>query len=166
MGKNKTQEKTEIKKQEEQKSSVKGSQRIAVVLVRGLVNIRTPVKTTLTMLRLTRKNQCIVMDNNPVNMGMLKKVKDYVAWGEISEDTFKELVEKRGEEYQGPETCSKGKIKYKKFFTFNNKKYKKYFRLNPPRKGFPRKGIKIPFKVGGSLGCWGEKINDLIKRML
>ncbi len=158
MEKNKTQEKPETK-------TVK-PQKIAVILVRGLVNIRTPVKDTLAMLRLTRKNQCIVIDNNPINIGMLKKVKDYVAWGEISEDTFKELVEKRGEEYLGPETCSKGKIKYRKFFTFNNKKYKKYFRLNPPRKGFPRKGIKMPFKVGGALGYWGEKINDLVKRML
>jgi len=152
------------KPQEENKPTE--PKKIAVILVRGLIDVRKPVKDTLAMLRLTRKNHCVVIDNTPVNLGMLKKVKDYVTWGEISEEVLKELIEKRGEEYFGPETCSKGKIKYKKFFTHNNKKYKKYFRLNPPRKGFGRKGIKIPFKVGGALGYRKEKINDIIKRML
>lgn len=142
------------------------SKKIAIVLVRGLINIKTPIKNTLKILKLTHKNHCVVIDNNPNNLGMLKKVKDYVTWGEISDETFKNLIEKKGQIYQGPETCSKGKIKYKRFFTYNNKNYKKYFRLNPPKKGFGRKGIKIPFKVGGGLGYRGEKINDLIERML
>lgn len=140
--------------------------KIVVVLVRGLIKLKTPVKDTLKMLRLTRKNHCVVIDNNPINLGMLKKVKDYITWGEISEETFKNLIEKKGQPYQGQKTCSKCKIKYNKFFTYNNKKYKKYFRLNPPRKGFGRKGIKMPFKVGGALGYRGEKINDLVERML
>jgi large subunit ribosomal protein L30 len=152
--------------EEKKETKTVKSQKIVLILVRGLINVRTPIKNTLKMLRLTRKNHCVVLDNNPVNSGMIKKVKDYVTWGEISEETFKELVEKRGEEYLGPETCSKGKIKYRGFFSHNGKKYKKFFRLNPPRKGFGRKGIKIPFKVGGGLGYRGEKINDLIKRMI
>ena len=154
---------TEMKEKHETKTA---PQKIAVILVRGLINVKTPIKDTLKMIRLTRKNHCVVLNNNPINLGMIKKVKDYVTWGEIPEETFKELVEKRGQLYDGPETCSRGKIKYKKFFTYNNKKYKKYFRLNSPRKGLGRKGIKIPFKVGGGLGYRGEKINDLIKRML
>lgn len=151
-------ERREIKKDKPKK--------IAVILVRGLIDVKKPVKDTLKMLRLTHKNHCAVLENNPISQGMLKKAKDYITWGEISEEIFKELVEKRGEEYKGPETCSKGKIKYKRLFAYNNKKYKKYFRLNPPRKGFGRKGIKMPFKVGGALGYRGEKINDLIGRML
>lgn len=46
------------------------------------------------------------------------------------------------------------------------KKIKNYFRLNSPRKGFERKGIKKPFSIGGALGYRGSKINDLIKRMI
>ena len=46
------------------------------------------------------------------------------------------------------------------------RKDKKMINLHPPRGGFERKGIKIPFKVGGALGYRGEKISDLIKRML
>jgi large subunit ribosomal protein L30 len=43
------------------------------------------------------------------------------------------------------------------------KKGREPFRLNPPRKGYG--GIKLPFPKG-ALGNRGEKINDLIKRML
>ena len=42
----------------------------------------------------------------------------------------------------------------------------KPFRLNPPRGGFERKGIKVSFNSGGALGYRGEKINSLIKKML
>lgn len=140
--------------------------KIAVILVRGTIDVKKPIQDTLKLLRLNHKNHCIVLDQNPVNLGLLKKVKDYITWGEIDEETFEELVEKRAQPYLGPETCSKGKLKYQKFSIHNNKKYKRYFRLNPPRKGFGRKGIKIPFKAGGALGYRGEKINDLIKRML
>tara|TARA_Y100000310_G_scaffold201181_1_gene201253 strand:- start:79 stop:648 length:570 start_codon:yes stop_codon:yes gene_type:complete len=142
------------------------NKKIAVILVRGLVKVKKTVKDTLAMLRLTRKNHCVVIDNNPVNMGMIKKAKDYITWGEIDSETYTELINKRGQSYEGPETCSKGKIKYNKFFVHEGKKLKKYFRLNPPKKGFGRKGIKIPFKVGGGLGYRGEKINELIKNML
>lgn len=142
------------------------NQKIIIVLVRGLIRVRGTIKDTLKMLRLTRKNHCAVVDNTPINMGMIKKAKDYITWGEIDPETYTELISKRGEQYEGPETCSKGKIKYNKFFVHEGKKYKKYFRLNPPRKGFGRKGIKIPFKVGGGLGYRGEKINQLIKNML
>ena len=43
---------------------------------------------------------------------------------------------------------------------------KRFFRLNPPRKGWEGKGIKKSYSVGGALGYRGKAINDLIKRML
>lgn len=152
-----TEGKTETKKDEPQK--------IAVILVRGLVKVPQPVKDTLQLLRLKRKNCCVVVDNNPVNKGMLKKVKDYATWGEIDESTFKELVAKRGKEYKGRLTDNKKKYNYK-VLEFDGKGYKPYFCLNPPRKGFGRKGIKMAFKVGGALAYRGDKINDLLKRMI
>ncbi len=138
---------------------------LVVVLVRGTVNVTQSVKDTLKMLNLARKNHCVVVDNNPVNLGMIKKVKDYVTWGELDENTFKELVEKRGEEYKSRLGDFKKKYSYK-VLEVNGKKYKPYFRLNPPRKGFGRKGIKMAFNVGGALGYRKEKINDLVQRML
>jgi len=147
------------------KTEATKTNKLAVILVRGMVEVRKPIKDTLAMLRLSRKNHCVVLENNPVNLGMIRKVKDYVTWGKITEEMFNELVQKRGEEFQGRLTDSKGKYSYK-FLEINGKKYKPYFRLNPPRKGFGRKGIKMPFKVGGGLGNREDKINDLIKRML
>ena len=71
------------------------------------------------------------------------------AWGEIDEGTIKLLLEKRGE------------IDPK-----DKKKYKSFFRLNPPRGGFERKGIKKGFSAGGALGYRGAKVIELIKKMM
>ena len=148
------------------KKVVAGSgNKFVVVLVRGLIDLSHDVKDTLAMLRLFRKNHAVVVDNTPIIRGMIVKVKDNVTWGEIDDATIKELIEKRGEEFLARKTDVKKKYKYATF-SFNGKDYKPYFRLNPPRKGFGRKGIKVPFSVGGGLGYRGEKINDLIKRML
>ena len=43
---------------------------------------------------------------------------------------------------------------------------KTYFRLKPPTGGFERKGIKLPYSMGGTVGYRREKINDLIKKMI
>ena len=141
------------------------SQRIAVVLVRGMVDVTTPVKDTLAMLRLHRKNYCVVLPNTAVVQGMLHKVKDYVTWGLISDDVYAKLMAARGEEWKARESDSKGTYVYG-YLEINGKKYKPYFRLNPPRKGFGRKGIKVSFKAGGALGDRSEKMDDLIQRML
>ncbi len=140
--------------------------RLAAIRLRGLINVNGKVESTLQMLRLFKTNYCAVLPNNPVYVGMLKKAKDYITWGEIDDETFKTLVEKRGEEFKGLEADSSGKIKYNDFILVSNKKIKKYFRLNAPRKGLGRKGIKHSFKQGGALGYRGDKINELIKRMV
>ena len=139
--------------------------RLVVVLVRGMTGMRTPVKDTLYMLRLRRKNHCVIVPNTPALVGMLVKVKDYITWGEINLITLEELVAARGEMFQEPFMDSKKKYSYK-CLEFKGKKYKPYFRLNPPRKGFGRKGIKVSFNAGGSLGYRGEEINSLLKRMM
>ncbi len=137
---------------------------LAIIRIRGITGIKKGIKDTLNMLCLYHNNYCVVVNDNL--LGMIKKVKDYVTWGEIEDETYKLLVEKRGEEYKGRLTDTKKKISYKKFIIVNNKKYKKYFRLNPPRGGFERKGIKVPFTKSGALGYRKEKINDLIKKMV
>lgn len=140
--------------------------KIAAIRIRGGVRINSGIKDTFGMLRLYRKNYCVIFPKQPSYLGMLNKVKDYITWGEITEETFNSLVEKRGEEYKGRLTDSKGKISYNKFIVVNNKKLKPFFRLHPPRGGFERKGIKMPFGRGGVLGYRKEKINDLINKMI
>jgi len=133
--------------------------KIAAVRIRGNVTLGGDVKKTLNMMRLYRKNYCSVYEDSPTVRGMLNKAKDHITYGEVSEEIFQELLNKRGEEY-------KGRSDAKKCFTLNNKKIKPYFRLHPPRKGFERKGIKVPYSMGGALGYRGEKIKELIARML
>ena len=133
--------------------------KIAAIRVRGNVTLGSDVKKTLNLLRLYRKNYCSVYENSPTVKGMLNNAKDHITYGEISEEIFQEILNKRGEEY-------KGRSDFKKCFTLNNKKIKPYFRLHPPVKGFERKGIKVPYSLGGALGYRGEKMSELIKKML
>ena len=125
--------------------------KIAVIRIRGSIKLRKEVKDTLDMLRLYKQNYCVILEATPSIMGMIKKAQSYVSWGEIDPETEKLLIEKRGE---------KSKDKKGKEIT------KSFFRLHPPIKGFERKGIKIPFKLGGALGPRGNKIKDLIKKMV
>ncbi len=147
-----------------EKSEKIQTKKLAVIRIRGITGIEKSIKDTLNMLCLYHNNYCVVLDSKM--LGMIKKVKDYVTWGEVNDETYKLLVEKRGEEFKGRETDKKKKINYKKFIIINNKKYKRYFRLSPPRGGFERKGIKVPFTKSGALGYRKEKINDLIKKMV
>lgn len=151
---------------EQQTAKTDPAKKLAAIRIRGLTGIKIRIEDNLRMMRLYKKNYCCVLPNMPVYAGMLRQAKDYITWGEIDDETFNLLVEKRGEEFNSRETDSKGKIKYNDFVVINNKKIKKYFRLNAPRKGFGRKGIKHPYQSGGALGYRGEKINDLIKRMI
>ncbi len=150
------------------KEPQKGSgKRIAVIRIRGLVEVRHDFKKTMELLRLHTKNICIVLQDTTQNRGMVEKVKDYVTYGEIDDATFDMLVQKRGEEYVGRVKDNHDKIDYDgRYFEVNKKKYKKFFRLNSPKKGFGRKGIKKAFSQGGALGNRGEKIKDLIDRMI
>ena len=140
--------------------------KIAVIRIRGDVNLRHEIRDSFELLRLYRKNFCVVVEGNESRMGMIKKVKDFVTYGEIDDETYKSLVEKRGEEYKGRDTDKKEKIKYTKFVVIDGKKIKPFFRLSPPRGGFERKGIKVSFKAKGALGYRADKINNLIKKMI
>lgn len=68
----------------------------AIVKLRGSVGIKPEIKYTLQLLRLHRINHCAIVDENDYYRGMLKRVKDYVAWGEISEDMLELLLKRRG----------------------------------------------------------------------
>ena len=139
--------------------------KLAVIRIRGKPGMKRDILKTLMMLQLYRKHYCAVVEDTPSVRGMVDKVKDYATYGEIDEQTFNELVTKRGEPLVSRTQDSKGKINYP-MLEINGKKYKPVFRLAPPRKGFERKGTKMPFNQGGALGNRGPKINDLIKRMM
>ena len=113
--------------------------KLAIIRIKGPVQVPARVEDTMKMLNLNKKHACVIIEESPSLKGMIKKVEHLITWGEINDDTIK-LLEKR----------KKGKG----------------FALHPPKGGFERKGIKMPFKLGGAYGYRAEKINDLIKRML
>jgi len=154
--------------------------KIAVIRVRGTIGLKREARDTFRLLKLFKKNYCTIIDNTPTYIGMLTKIKDYATWGEVDEKTFKELLEKRAK-VVGNKRLTQDYIKQKTNLDFNTfskeffeskKKLKDipgmkgFFRLAPPRKGFERKGIKLPFSLGGALGYRKDKINDLLQRMI
>lgn len=153
---------------------------IAVIMVRGNLGLRKEIKDTLKMIRLYNKNFCVILKGTPQNVGMIKKVKDYITWGEIDEITLKKLLKERGKlpgKKHLTEKYIEEKIKlnldsFTKEIIKGEKSLKDlpglkpFFRLKPPIGGFERKGIKVPFSLGGVLGYRKEKINDLIKKMI
>lgn len=150
----------------EEKNTQNNKSNLAVIRIKGGIGLRNEIKGTLNMLRLYKRNFCIIVPDNKNYNGMIKKIKDCVTWGEINDETLKELIKKRGEEYKGREMDRKKKIKYNKFLKVDGKKIKRFFRLNSPKKGYGNKGTKEVFSKGGALGYRREKINDLIERMI
>ena len=59
--------------------------KLAVLRIRGKTGLTQDKKDTLKMLNLLNKNHCVILDDSPITVGMIKKVKDYVTWGEIDE---------------------------------------------------------------------------------
>lgn len=154
-------------KAEEKPVSQAQKGKIAVVRVRGRVRLLTKIKDTLDMMRLYKKNYCVLLDNTPANKGMVQKAKDFITWGIADEKLVEELYKKRGKLYTGPLTDSKKKIEYKgRYVEYNGKKYSKFFALNPPRGGYGRKGIKRTFAASGAVGDRENEINDLIRKMI
>jgi large subunit ribosomal protein L30 len=115
---------------------------IAVVRVRSSPRMSQQEEDTLHMLHLDVPNSCVVISDAANTMGMVHKVQGVLTWGEVSDEVVAALRKKANDAKANA------------------------FRLNPPRKGYGRKGIKVAFSQSGALGYRGEKINDLIKRML
>ncbi|HLD81027.1 MAG TPA: uL30 family ribosomal protein, partial [archaeon] len=68
---------------------------IAVVRVRGRVRASTEVKETMRLLNLDRVNHCVLVQDTPQTLGMVKKVKDYVTWGPVKLEVVEAMLEKR-----------------------------------------------------------------------
>ena len=132
---------------------------IAVIRISGCVGVRREIVETLNRLRLRRKYSCIVFEQTKEKMGMVKKVKDFVAYGEINNETLQELIKKRGKKSEQVQKSSTSTQSVER-----GKKSKTFFRLHPPRGGIDSKkhfGVRK-----GVLGNNREEINKLIKRML
>ncbi|MFO7792844.1 MAG: 50S ribosomal protein L30 [Candidatus Saliniplasma sp.] len=151
-------------------------------MVLAVIRIRSPrrkthkIEETLKSLGLKQVNNCTIISNDPTNKGMLNRVKDVVTWGEIEEDMLVDLLKSRSN--LGEELTDDYISENTEYETLNDfvKKVKEdnasikdlpdlenLFKLHPPRGGF--RGVKKPYKTGGSLGYRGKDINILIEKM-
>lgn len=121
----------------------KETKKIVIVRIKGKIDLPPDVRETFKKLKLLKKFSCRIIEDKPELLGMVKKIKDYVAYGYIAEETLKQLLEKRGK----PE----------------KKDIEQTFSLHPPRGGF-KKSTKLAWPKG-ILGK-NEKINELLLKML
>lgn len=139
----------------------------AVIRIRGLVGLKKDIEDTLAMLRLHRKMHCVLIKENDVMKGMLRKVRNWITWGEIDDEVLKLMIKKRGRkarnerltDVEAEEVFKKIKEKEKA-----PEEVEPVFRLSPPSKGF-KKSIKQHYP-DGELGYRGKEINELLKRMI
>ena len=68
---------------------------ICIIRIKGNVGLNANIKETLNRLRLKRKYSCIVIEPTKENLGMLRKIRDFVAYGTIDKETYSKLKNKR-----------------------------------------------------------------------
>jgi large subunit ribosomal protein L30 len=148
-----------------------------VVRIKGTVNIPRWAQATLGGLNLDKRFRATVVPESDEYLGMLRRVKEDVAWTKADAGIIKELLEKRGRK-TGYKPLSKSDIpkEYKsiddlataiaenKVAISKLEGIKPWFALSPPRGGFKRK-TKTQYAQNGVLGEDGELI-EIVKRML
>lgn len=147
--------------------------------IRGTISASMQARETLQMLHLTRNNYAVLIDDRPSYLGMLKAARDYITYGEASKELVTMMIREKGrivgdkkltDEYAQKarftslddlaEATHSCRFEYWKLPSIQP-----VFRLHPPSKGFKGK-IKRGYGSGGELGYRGEKINELLRRML
>jgi len=154
---------------------------LIVIRLRGEINITKKITDTLEMLHLHKKHRAVIIPGTKSFMGMLSKVSPYCTFGEIDEATLAELLTKRGRLVGDKPLTDAFLNKSKKGLNTKNfasmlmertasmkdiEGLKQFFKLQPPRGGFERGGIKKPYSMHGALGYRGDTINKLLKKMI
>jgi large subunit ribosomal protein L30 len=148
-----------------------------VVRIKGTVNIPYWANNTLDNLNLDKRFRATVIPENPESLGMLRKVKEMVAWTSADATIIKELLEKRGKKTgfkpitnsdlpEGYKTIEElaSAIADNKITLSKIRSIKPWFALNSPHGGFKRK-TKTQYSQDGILGE-DKGLTDIVKRML
>lgn len=69
---------------------------IAIVRLRGEIKTRHKIEDTFRIMGMKKVYSAAVLDDNPVNMGMVKKLNDFAAWGEANEETIRAIGNVKG----------------------------------------------------------------------
>ncbi len=151
-------------KMAEKNKETKNENLIVIIRISGMVKVNEDIENALYRLKLRRKYSCVIVKPTKDILGFIKKVKYYIAYGEIDEKTLVELLKARGlkiggKKIEGAEKIAESLIAGK---TLKDLGLKPFFRLHPPRKGIKSK-LQYP---KGVLGNNKKDINKLVGRML
>jgi large subunit ribosomal protein L30 len=132
-------------------------------------------------LNLTKVNHAVIIPDNEQYRGMLQKAKDYITWGEATEELVVKMLSERGR-MAGDSPLTDAIVAehtdYADISAFAKAivagdttvkevpDLKRVFRLHPPRGPKGWGGINRSFVVGGALGARGDKIGALVERMI
>jgi large subunit ribosomal protein L30 len=148
-----------------------------VVRIKGTVNIPQQARKTLDGLNLDKRFRATIVPESTEYLGMLRRVKEEVAWTKADAGIVKELLEKRGrktgyrpitkpdlpKEYNSIDELASA-IAENKVTMSKLGGIKPWFALNPPKGGFRRK-TKTQYAQDGILGEDGN-LAEIVKRML
>ena len=150
------------------------------------VRIPKEIQLILSKLNLKELNNAIILFYNKDNFKMVKLIESYVTWGYINKNTIGDLLRKRGSVTVGnnePNELENTRIEDAlgklgivciediiHELTYESKNAKDvlnflgYFKLEANDDGFEK--ANISFEKGGSQGFRGDKINELLKKMI
>lgn len=138
---------------------------ILVIRIGGLVDMTKKFEEMLFRFRLRRKYSAVLMPPTVLNIKLLKKLRNHIAYGEINKETMKELIEKRAMPINKEKKINPEKVVEQLEKSGKSPDIKPFFRLHPPRGGIDaKKHFGVSKKA--VLGDNQDKINDLVKRML
>ena len=155
------------------------SSSLLVVNLRGLVNTRSPVRTTLEQLRLTHRFNATIVPDDEVFRGMLSSAKEHIAWCTADEQLAERLFSKRLEISNGKRVSEADLKSLSGFSSFSelakavssgkvrldgSQGFRPFFRLNPPRGGFKR-STRRQYGQGGILGP-NKELGKVVERMI
>jgi len=153
---------------------------LLAIRMKGSFGTPWSLTRALETLRLKAKFNAVLLENTPAAIGMLRKVKDYVTWGEAGTNDIATVLRERGE-LSGEEmtdaairdkfgeasiqdlasALTQGRITLQQL---REKGLNPVFRLHPPSSGFEGSG-KRPYGSGGELGRRRAPLSALLGRM-
>ena len=155
---------------------------LLAIRLKGEFGTPRPIQSVLDTIRLRRKFNAVLLEKTPSTIGMLRKAKDYVTWGEASQDDIVSLLRERGEFQSGGTVTDEvirerfgeksvqdlvaalvgGKVSLRALW---QKGLSPVFRLRPPSGGFEG-CTKRAYGSRGELGKREVGFSNLLNRMV
>ncbi len=154
---------------------------LLAIRARGSAGLRHQIQAALDDLGLKRRNQAILLPDNPSTRGVLNKLKDTLIWGQATEEILTSLLHSRSKvPGSGRLTDAEAKKRFgvegikalaKSLSTGDLKPQElrrrglsTTFRLHSPKGGF--RSLKNPSGKGGELGFRPESLKEVIEKMV